>query len=129
MPLADDIRALRDRTLGRLRAAFDYFTDSKAAWALTCEAIAAGRSYSHTCPVTGSSTSQADLLARSDDYISTNLSRATFLDFLAIFEAFFFDLLRLWLAAHPPAGRSQVGRTRRNPRRPGQGRRRPPRHR
>lgn len=32
MSLVDDIRALRDRVLGDLNAAHDYFTDAQFAW-------------------------------------------------------------------------------------------------
>ena len=49
------------------------------------------------------------LLRRKRDYIRGHLTRATFQHFVSLFEDFLFDLLRLWLAAHPHSlSRKQV---------------------
>lgn len=46
-------------------------------------------------------TTQADLLAKVQGYVTGHLAEATIQQFLAIFENFFFNLLRLWLLAYP----------------------------
>ena len=107
MALADDIRALRDRTVAALVAAHDYFADTKTAWKTVAETVAAGRQYATTNPVTGTTTTAADLVAKAQGYVNGPLIGATFQQFLSAFETFVFDLLRLWLTAYP---RSVAGR-------------------
>lgn len=51
--------------------------------------------------VTGNTTTETDLLNRAKGYVAEQLTQATFQQFLAIFENFFFDLLRLWLMRYP----------------------------
>lgn len=46
MPLADEIRALRDRILADLNGAYDYYTDTKIAWDIVRQVIAAGHELS-----------------------------------------------------------------------------------
>lgn len=101
MPLADDIRALRDRTLSDLNAAHDYYTDTKIAWDIVRRFIATGNAPSIRNMTTGTVTTHVQLAAKSRGYVAEQLSEATFQQFITIFENFFFDLLRLWLAAHP----------------------------
>ena len=101
MTLADDIRLLRDRALGDLRRAHDYYTDTKAAWELVQDVVAAGRRFTVTSADTGTTTTEAELVVKSVGYVDEQLAEATFQHFLSIFEIFFFDLLRLWLTAYP----------------------------
>jgi hypothetical protein len=101
MPLSDDLRSLRDRVLGELTSAHDYYSDTKIAWELVCDHIAAGNSLTIRNPVTGTVTTQKELELRSRGYVTEQLTEATFQQFLALFEVFYFDLLRLWLTAYP----------------------------
>src|SRR5437588_265933 len=101
MALADDLRALRDRVLADLNDAHDYHTDTITAWGIVRDVVASGRMFTNQSPVTGTVTTQADLVRNADGYIAQQLAEATFQQFLAIFEAFFLDLLRLWLTAYP----------------------------
>ena len=101
IPLADDIRALRDRTLADLTAAHDYFTDTNTAWLIVERVVQAGKNFSYRSAVTGTVTTQADLVVRAKGYVEVQLREATFQQFISIFESFVFDLLRLWLLAHP----------------------------
>lgn len=101
MGLADDITALRARVLADLNAAHDYYTDTKIAWDIVRRAIAAGQTFSVRNMTTGTETTQADLAGRSRGYVAEQLTEATFQQFVTVFENFFFDLLRLWLVAHP----------------------------
>ncbi len=101
MPLADDIRALLDRVLTDLNAAYDYYTDTIIAWDIANQAIAAGHVLSIQNRVTGTMTTQDNLAAKGRGYVAEQLVEATFQQFISIFENFFFDILRLWLLAYP----------------------------
>ncbi len=101
MGLADDIRALRDRTLADLTAAYDCFTDTRTAWQIVQGAIANGHTFSIQSALTGTVTTEASLASRIQEYIDRHLTQATFQQFVASFESFFFDLLGLWLMAYP----------------------------
>src|SRR5207302_1583479 len=50
---------------------------------------------------TGSSVNERDLLGRAQGYITGKLATGTFKEAFAIFEEFFFGLLRLWLTKYP----------------------------
>jgi len=101
MALSDDIAALRDRVLADLTSAHDYYTDTKIAWRLVHKIIAAGYAMSIRNMTTGTVTTQADLASKARGYVDEQLTEATFQQFISIFESFYFDLLRLWLTAHP----------------------------
>jgi hypothetical protein len=101
MALADDIRELRDRVLADLHAAHDYYTDTQTAWRIARKVVAAGATFRVQSSVTGTVTTQANLAAKAEDYMAGPLAEATFQQFLRLSEAFFFDLLRLWLTAYP----------------------------
>lgn len=111
MPVADDLRALRDRALTDLDACHDYHYDSKIAWRLVhkLKLSPAGRKFIIRNRTTGTATTQDDLADKARGYVADQLTEATFQQFLAIFEAFLADLLRLWLRAYPGSlGRKQV---------------------
>jgi len=101
MALSDAIRALRDRVMADLVAAHDYYADTKIAWRLVRRFAASGRTVRSRNNVTGTITTQAELAKRARGYITEQLAEATFQQFIAIFENFYFDLLRLWLTAYP----------------------------
>jgi hypothetical protein len=101
MALTDEIRALRDRTLRDLIAAHDYFAETRSAWDIVEETVVAGRKLTARNVVTGTVATEIDLVTRSRDYVAFQLAESTFQQFIATFESFFFDLLRLWLTAYP----------------------------
>jgi hypothetical protein len=101
MALADDIRALRDRTVADLAAAHDYFFHTEAAWALVQQFVTTNPNFQVQNLVTGTTTPGTDLAAQASQYVSGHLAEATFQLFLSIFEVFVGDLLRLWLIAYP----------------------------
>lgn len=101
MALANDIRALRDRALADLHGAHDYYTDTKIAWDIVGNFIAAGRTFSIRNMTTGTMTTQAELASKARGYVAEQLAEATFQQFISIFEYFFLDLLRFWLMAYP----------------------------
>ena len=101
MSLAQDIQALRERVLADLNVAHDYYEDTKTAWRIVRDVVATGKKITTTNAVTGTVTTEAELVAKSIGYVKQQLAEATFQQFLSIFEIFFFDLLRLWLTAYP----------------------------
>ena len=101
MTLAANLRALRDRVLAELIAVHDYYADALTAWLLVREVVQAGATFSNLNGTTGTVTTQTDLAARALKYAEVQLAQATFPQFIAIFESFFLDLLRLWLLAYP----------------------------
>jgi len=101
MPLASDLLALRDRAMAELVAAHDYYTDTRVAWRIVGKVVKGGRHFVKRNQVTGTQTSETELVAKAGGYIKRELAQATFQQFISIFESFFFDLLRLWLTAFP----------------------------
>jgi hypothetical protein len=100
MGLADDLQALRDRTLADLNAAHDYFTDTKSAWRIVRRVVKSGYAFTIEHRATGTVTAHSEVRGKSIRYVES-LTQATFQQFLSIFESFLFDLLRLWLLAYP----------------------------
>ncbi|MDB5308218.1 MAG: hypothetical protein JWO38_2420 [Gemmataceae bacterium] len=108
MGLADDIRTLRDRALAELVAVHDYFFHTEIAWILVRQAASSNPGQGFHNLVTGTTTTAQGLAILSGDYATRHITEATFQQFLAIFEVFTGDLLRLWLTAFP---RSIGGKT------------------
>ena len=109
MALSGDLTVLRDGILADLTSAYNYYTDTKAAWRLVRNAVASGRVFTIRNMTTNTVTTQADLAVKSRGYVTGQLAEATFQQFISIFEYFCFDLLRLWLTAYPQSlGRKTV---------------------
>jgi hypothetical protein len=102
MPLRDDLEAVRDRTLTVLADTHDYFTYTKGAWRTLQLAVQRdGLTFSLQNIATKSTVSEKDLLARAQRYVAEELASATLQQFVSTFENFLFEVLRLWLLAHP----------------------------
>lgn len=101
MALADDLRALADRSLAALSEGHDYFTFSKRVWQLLRKDIAIGRQVTFHNRTTGKTVNQEVLPDLALHYVAEYLTGATFQHFVSLFEDFVFDLLRHWLAAYP----------------------------
>jgi hypothetical protein len=86
MSLSDDIRAHRDRVLGELVAAHDYYSDTKSAWRLVHKVVAAGNTFTIRNMSTGTVTTQFELAAKARGYVTVQLTEATFQQFISIFE-------------------------------------------
>ena len=86
MALADDIEALRDRTVAELVAAHDYFADTQTAWEIVTKVVATGTTFAIPNNTTGTITTQADLVAKARGYVAEQLTQATFQQFIAIFD-------------------------------------------
>ena len=101
MGQAEDIRGVAVVALAALDDAHDYYTHTKRAWGLIREVVREGRKFTFVNSQTKTRMDHRAILTRSRLYVQENLASATFQSFVSIFEDFFFDLLRLWLAAYP----------------------------
>jgi hypothetical protein len=101
MTLPDKIKTLRDRVLADLNATHDYYTDTKTAWSIVRKVVKSGYKFTRQNPVTGTVTTHANVLGKSQGYMAKELAEATFQQFISIFESYVFDLLHLWLMAYP----------------------------
>ena len=95
------IRQARDQALVDLAASHDYFKDTKIAWDIVKEQVFKGSQFSNTNQATGTITPEHELVRKSYEYIKRELAEATFQQFLAIFEHFLLDVLRIWLTVYP----------------------------
>jgi hypothetical protein len=101
MPAADDIRSLAERANRDLDAVHDFFEHSKVVWLFFPESVNAGYKLTFTNPATGTTADQDAMLRLAPHYTSQYLAFFTFRQFVSIFEAFLFDLLRLVLLHNP----------------------------
>lgn len=101
MALADDIHALTTRTLSALEGSHDYYTYTKRVWRLLQQIVKEGRKFTFRNLTTGTRVDEQVLLGRAQLYVTDYLMSSTFQHFISLFEDFFFELLRFWLAAYP----------------------------
>jgi hypothetical protein len=101
MALADEIESLRLQTLSALKESHDYYTYTKRAWRLLDEVVEEGRKFTFRNLATKTSLNEERLLGRLQLYVTDYLIPFTFQHFVLLFENFFFELLRHWLAAYP----------------------------
>src|SRR5712692_4410725 len=101
MALADDIQALTTRTLSSLEASHDYYTYTTRVWRLLQQIVKEGRKFNFRNLTTGTRVNEQELLGRAQLYATDYLMASTFQHFVSLFEDFFFELLRYWLAAYP----------------------------
>jgi hypothetical protein len=109
MALADDIRSLGTQSTEALNESHDYYTYMGRSWLLLQRIVREGRRFKFHNPATGSRVNERSLMDRRREYLGVYLRSATFQHFVTLFKDFVFDLLRLWLAAHPQSlSRKQV---------------------
>jgi hypothetical protein len=70
-------------------------------WRLLPEIVKDGRKFTFRNRTTGMQVDEQVLLGRAERYVAEYLMSSTFQHFVALFEDFFFELLRYWLAAYP----------------------------
>lgn len=99
--LREELRGLAERTHAALSQSHDYFTYTKRVWRLLQDDVNGGRPIDFRNPLTKSRMNQQGFVRRTELYIANYLTTATFQHFVLLFEDYFFDLLRLWLTAHP----------------------------
>lgn len=109
MALADDVRSLAARSIAALNEGHDYYTYTGRSWLLLQRIVREGQCFKFYNPATGSRVNEHSLMDRRREYLGVYLRSATFQLFVALFEDFIFDLLRLWLAAYPQSlSRKQI---------------------
>ena len=101
MPVADNLRTIADRANRDLDAVYDFFEHSKIVWGSFAYHVNAGYVLSSTSSVTGTKVDEAGLVRLSSEYIRQSLTTLTFRQFIATFEAFFFDFLHRILQHNP----------------------------
>lgn len=101
MVLTNDVQALANRTLSALDASHDYYTYTKRVWRLLQQIVKEGRKFTFRNLTTGTRVDEQLLLGRAQLYVTDYLMSSNFQHFVALFEDFFFGLLRQWLAAYP----------------------------
>jgi hypothetical protein len=108
MALSDDVRSLADRSLVGLSSGHDFYVHTKLAWRVAGSVFAAGPRFTIRNKITGSLVDQDDLIRRGQDHATVYLRSFTFQYFVSQFEDFLFDLIGIWLTAHPQslAGKS-----------------------
>ena len=74
MALADDIRTLRDNVIADLAVAHDYYTDTKIAWRIVQNVIAAGHTINIRNTTTGTVATQAELADKAQGYVAEQLT-------------------------------------------------------
>jgi hypothetical protein len=95
------IQSLKTKFLSDLDKVYDYYNETKEAWQIIQSSVRQGMTFEIKNSLTGSVTDQDQLAAKARDYVAYQLSESTFQQVVTIFEAFFFDLLRIWLQANP----------------------------
>ncbi|MBA4065414.1 MAG: hypothetical protein C0501_17210 [Isosphaera sp.] len=106
MSFAAEVRDLRTRALAELTDAHDYHSDTLIAWGTVGRVIARGETIAVTNTLTGTVTTDADLVGKIRGYTVERLPEATFQTFLTVFEAFFADFVRAWLRSYPESLRN-----------------------
>ncbi len=96
-----EIQALLDRIHADLRASHDYYHHARLSWGLLRARARAGGKFAVRNPTTGTIANAAQLANLSRSYESVHLAESVFQHFVALFEDFIFELLRLWLSAYP----------------------------
>lgn len=101
MPLDAEIQALSDRIHADLLAAHDYYHHARLTWRLLRTRTRRGERFTVRNPMTGTAVDASQLAHLSNTYERFHLAESVFQHFVALFEDFVFELLRLWLTAYP----------------------------
>ena len=96
-----EFESLKTKFLNELNKVHDYYAESKEAWQIIQSSVRQGMNFEIQNNLTGSVTNQNQLAAKARDYIAYQLSESTFQQIVTIFEAFFFDLFKIWLQIYP----------------------------
>jgi hypothetical protein len=99
--LGIDIKALSDRVDAELLAAHDYYQHSRLIWRLPRLEATHGAVFVFQNPTTGTIVDPTQLVTLSVHYESVRLAESVLQHFVALFEDFVFELLRLWLSSYP----------------------------
>lgn len=101
MTLREQIANLREESLRALDASHNYYVHTGSAWRLIQRLVKQGHKFTVSNQATGSTIGEAELSGLAQGYITGYLASATFQDFVAIFERFFFEVVKAWLIKYP----------------------------
>lgn len=101
MPVADNIRSLRDRTSRDLDAVHDYFEHSLFVWQSFRDLVRLGHKTTTQNRATGTTIDQDGLVGLASHYTREYLATFTFRQFVSTFEGFLFEILYLMLRHNP----------------------------
>jgi hypothetical protein len=101
MGMAEDLRQIGDRARGDLIAVHGFLSHSSKVWDSFARFVGQGHTLSETSTATGTTVDQDDLVRLAPDYTRLYLATFTFKQFVATFEAFFFDFLHRVLRHNP----------------------------
>jgi hypothetical protein len=96
-----EIQALSGRIHADLLAAHDYYHHARLTWRLLRARTRRGGRLTVRNPTTGTIVDAAQLADLSKTYEKFDLAESVFQHFVALFEDFVFEFLRLWLTAYP----------------------------
>jgi hypothetical protein len=99
--LANSIRAVRDDARAKLVRLSNYYSQSRTLWQMIEDDVKGGRAFTSNNDITGVVADQSAIVPNITKYIDDYLKPAVFQQLVTTFEAFYFDLLALWLTAHP----------------------------
>jgi hypothetical protein len=101
MPVVDDVEKLRERTALEPDTLSDFVSHSERVWTVFSARVSEGHDLSVQNNLTGKEVTDSELVARSRKYRLEYLLVFSFQHLAAIFEAFFFDLLKAILVNNP----------------------------
>jgi hypothetical protein len=99
--LAVQVPELSSRIHAALKGGLDYYAHTVYTWRLVRDLADGGREFRIRNPDTGAVVDATELARLSPEYVTTYLAESVFQHFVSLFEDFIFELLRLWLSAHP----------------------------
>ncbi len=101
MPLANEVRDLADRILGRLDEVSDFYLHTAQAWGVVRQLADEGRSVGIVETGSGQEVRAEDLGVMSKHYISVHLAESAFKSLSGLLEDWIIGLTRLSLTAYP----------------------------
>ncbi len=101
MTLSLEIQQLRDSHLEELDHCLRYVRDTEYAWLILQQLATQRKAISIRDQPTKQPRNLSELVARAEHYTTVYLAESALERIVAIFEDFFFELLRLWLLEHP----------------------------
>lgn len=101
MPLAEEVRDLADRILGRLDEARDFYLHTRQAWRVVQQLAHEGRAVGIVDTASGQEVATADLEPLAQRYVTVHLAESVFRGLSGLLEDWICGLARLWLTAYP----------------------------
>lgn len=101
MPLADEVRDLKDQIVARLDEACGFYLHTRQAWRVVQQLAREGRDVGIVEPSSGYDVPAADLESMAQQYVDVHLSESAFRGLSRLLEDWICGLVRLWLTAYP----------------------------